>query len=59
MEGKKYMACRMLRVGIMGNPHLDAGLWATIVLSKNLGGPPLRFRVIFCNLQENLTSGSP
>ena len=59
MEGIKYMARRMLRVGIMGKPHLDAGLWATIVLSKKLGGPPLRFRVIFCNLQENLTSGSP
>ena len=59
MDGKKYKICRMLRVGIMGHPHLDAGLRTTIVLSKILGGPPLRFRVIFCKLQENLTSGSP
>jgi hypothetical protein len=34
----------------MEKSHLDAVIRTTIVFSNNLGGPPLRFRVIFRNL---------
>jgi hypothetical protein len=38
----------------MGKPHLDVVFRTTIVLSKKLGGPPLRFQVIFCNLSGKI-----